>query len=260
MLYNFIENFIVSTIASSISKTGSAPLELWRIQRQNSFIPNSTIKDVIKKEGLRYLWKGNGVNLVRGIPQYSINYSLFRQFDDKINNKLISGILSGSISIGIIYPLETTRTYLSLQTNKNKYKGIIDVLKNTPIKNIYNGFSTSLVGFGLFSGLLFTFQDHLNTNYPNLPFNGGLASIGALTISYPTDLIRRRLQLQNFDNTVPKYNGNIDAIIKIWKKDKWIGFYRGLLPNYLKNFTQWSIHFYVLQNFHSFIEKSNRSL
>ena len=158
MFYNFIENFLISTIASSISKTGSAPLELWRIHRQNSFIPNSTIKDVIKKEGIRYLWKGNGVNLVRGIPQYSINYSLFRQFDDKINNKLISGILSGSISIGIIYPLETTRTYLSLQTNKNKYKGIIDVLKKTPIKNIYNGFSTSLVGLAYLVDYYFHFK------------------------------------------------------------------------------------------------------
>ena len=87
-----------------------------------------------------------------------------------------------------------------------------------------------------------------------------MASIGALTISYPTDLIRRRLQLQNFDTNVPKYNGNIDAIKKIWKQERWIGFYRGLLPNYLKNFTQWSIHFYILQNFHSFIEKSKRSL
>ena len=54
MLYTFIENFCISTIASSVSKTGSAPLELWRIQRQNSFIPNSTIRDVIKKEGFRY--------------------------------------------------------------------------------------------------------------------------------------------------------------------------------------------------------------
>ena len=99
-MYLFFENFFVSSGASIISKTASAPIELWRIQRQNPFIPHSTIKSVIKKEGIRYLWKGNGINLIKGIPQYSINYALFKKFDNTINNKLISGIISGSCSIG----------------------------------------------------------------------------------------------------------------------------------------------------------------
>ena len=128
-MYLFFENFFVSSVASVISKTSSAPIELWRIQRQNPFIPHSTLKDVIKKEGLRYLWKGNAINLLKGIPQYSINYALFKKLDNNIDNKLVSGIVSGSCSIGMIYPLETTRSYLSLQTNKNKYNGILDVLK-----------------------------------------------------------------------------------------------------------------------------------
>ena len=131
-MYLFFENFFVSSIASIISKTSSAPIELWRIQRQNPFIPHSTLNDVIKKEGIRYLWKGNAINLLKGIPQYSINYALFKKLDNTIDNKLVSGIVSGSCSIGIIYPLETTRSYLSLQTNKNKYSGILDVLKKHP--------------------------------------------------------------------------------------------------------------------------------
>ena len=40
-------------IESLFSKTASAPVELWRIQRQNPFIPNTTLRDVIKKEGIR---------------------------------------------------------------------------------------------------------------------------------------------------------------------------------------------------------------
>jgi hypothetical protein len=260
-MYLFFEDLFVSSIASIFSKTTSAPIELWRLQRQNPFIPHSTLKDVVKKEGIRYLWKGNAINLIKGIPQYSINYALFRKIDNTINNKLISGIVSGSCSIGIIYPLETTRSYLSLQTNKNKYSGILDVLKKTPTKNLYKGFSMSLLGFGTFSGYLFYFQDKIKNKYPELsPISGGLASICALTISYPTDLLRRRLQLQSFDKTVPIYHNTSDMLKKIYKSERIRGFYRGLFPNYCKSFVQWSIHFYALQKLHSLTEKSKRSL
>lgn len=256
---SFFDSFLISSVSSICSKTTSAPLELWRIQRQNSFIPNSSLRSVIQKEGWRYLWKGNGVNLVKGIPQYSLNYALFREFNDSIDNRLISGIISGSCSIGIIYPLETTRTFLSLQTNKNKYTGIFDVIKKTSHRNLYNGFSMSLFGFGTFSGLLFSFQNTINENYPNLkPISGGLASIGALSVSYPTDLLRRRMQLQNFDKSVPVYDNYRDLFQKIYKQDGVRGFYRGLLPNYCKGFVQWSVHFFVLSLLEEQL-KSNRS-
>ena len=257
---DFLRNFTISACSSVISKTGSAPLELWRLQRQNNFIPNSTLRDVIKKEGIRYLWKGNGVNLIKGVPQYSINYAIYSKINEKINNKLLSGVLSGSISIGLIYPLETTRSYLCLQTNKNKYNGIVDVLRKSSIKTLYQGFYPSLFGFGIFSGFLFHFQDKYNNIFPNSPLSGGLAGVSALTVSYPTDLVRRRLQLQSFDNTVPIYNNAFDAIKKIYINEGGIpAFYRGLSANYVKSFVQWGIHFYALSLFMDFTVKSKQS-
>ena len=94
----------------------------------------------IRKEGFRFFWKGNGTNCIRVFPQLSINYAVFRKTkkyaENYISNKNIlnfsSGCVSGFTSMMITYPLETTKTYLSLQTNKNKYKGVIDALrKNT---------------------------------------------------------------------------------------------------------------------------------
>lgn len=256
---SFLDTFFISSIASMISKTTSAPVELWRIQRQNSFIPHSSLRAVIKKEGIRYLWKGNGVNLAKGIPQYSLNYALFKEFNDTVDNRLISGVISGSCSIGVIYPLETTRTFLSLQTNKNKYNGIFDVIKKNKYNNLYRGFSMSLFGFGTFSGLLFSFQNTINEKHPNLtPISGGIASIGALTLSYPTDLLRRRMQLQNFDKSVPYYKNYRDLVKKVYKNEGIYGFYRGLFPNYCKSFVQWSVHFYILHLLESLL-KSKRS-
>ena len=78
---------------------------------------------------------------------------------------------------------------------------------------------------------------------------GGVSGVAAISITYPTDLIRRRLQLQGYDPTVPKYNGFFDAIKKIYKNEGGIvAFYRGLHANYVKSFAQWSVYFYIIDN------------
>jgi len=255
MIRDVLLNLSIASAATGISKTISGPLELWRIQRQQSFIPNSTLKDVIKMENIRYLWKGNLSNVVKGVPQYSINWALFQKINEKIDNNLISGVFAGGISIGIIYPLETTRTYLSLQTNKNKYKGICDCLKRAPKSHLYKGFTMSVMGAGAFSGWLYKFRGMLNENYPQFShINSGIASIGALCITYPTDLMRRRLQLQQFDKSVPIYNNNRDVVKKIIKNEGIRGFYKGIHANFVKSFFHWNIHFYILESLNKLIK------
>jgi len=248
---DLLNNLSKGIIASALSKSATAPLELWRIQRQNAFIPNSTLRDVVKKEGIRHLWKGNYASIVKGAPQYGLNYMFFIYFNDKYDNKFLSGTLSGCLSMTIIYPLDTTRSFLSLQTNKNKYNGIFSVLKNSPIKRLYGGLPMSIVGFGSFSGCLFHFQDYVKKYNNYIPFiNGGIASVMALSVTYPTDLIRRRLQLQGYDKSVPVYNNSLDCIRKIYKNEGGIpAFYRGLHANYAKSFAHWSIYFYIINNF-----------
>ena len=74
-----ITDLFIGGIAGIISRTSTAPLELLKIQRQNNYIPHSTLKDVIKIEGLRHLWKGNAINCVRIFPQYAINFAVFEK-------------------------------------------------------------------------------------------------------------------------------------------------------------------------------------
>jgi solute carrier family 25 (mitochondrial phosphate transporter), member 23/24/25/41 len=251
---------IIGGVAGMISRTCIAPIELKRIQKQNSFIPNSTLKDVLKKEGLRYLWKGNGVNCVRIFPQAAINYGVFRQtknvlakvIDNKNTLNFISGCNAGLVSMITIYPLETTRTYLSLQTNKNKYKGILDALKRIPVKQLYQGSKISLIGFGGYSGIKYTSYYYTNAFIKDTYFEsnfvgGALAGLTAVSITYPSDLIRRRLQLQGFDASVPKYNGIIDSIRKIFKYEGIMGFYKGLGITYLKTIPAAGIQFWVIE-------------
>ena len=76
-------DFLIGGISASVAKTSLAPIELYRIQKQNYFLPNASLRKVLKTEGIRGLWKGNGVNCIRAFPQYAINLSLFRELKEQ---------------------------------------------------------------------------------------------------------------------------------------------------------------------------------
>jgi hypothetical protein len=67
--------------------------------------------------------------------------------------------------------------------------------------------------------------------YINL-FNGAMAGTIAVTATYPTDLVRRLLQL----NGTPghSYTGLADCVGQLYRNEGIPGFYKGLWATYLK--------------------------
>jgi solute carrier family 25 phosphate transporter 23/24/25/41 len=82
-------------------------------------------------------------------------------------------------------------------------------------------------------------------------FSGGVAATGmphanqcvymcllfrtdGLLATYPLDLLRRRMQMRSELGGPKIYTGVVDAVIKIWAQDGFRGFFRGLIPCYLK--------------------------
>ena len=64
---------------------------------------------------------------------------------------------------------------------------------------------------------------------------GGIAGAVAQTVTYPLDVIRRRMQVASMPNSpLLQYSGTLDAFRKIIASEGVVGLYRGLLPNYLK--------------------------
>ena len=160
------------------------------------------------------------------------------------------------------YPLETTRTYLSLQTNKNKYNGIFHALRTIPLKQLYQGSKMSLLGFGGYSGIQYSSYYYFNSIIKDTYFDskfigGGLAGLFSVTITYPTDLIRRRLQLQGFDKSVPEYNGILDCCKKIFKTEGITGFYRGLTATWLKTGPAVAIQFWTIGKLNKLLKKDD---
>ena len=262
-------DFITGGLSAIVSRTLTAPLELFKMQRQNSFIPFSTIRDVIQKEGTSYLWKGNGTNCIRAFPQFAINYTIFehcRQHIPTENKKIqnfTAGVVSGTTAIACIYPLETARSRLSLQTCHTHYSSLTDALRKMKFREMYGGLRMSLMGFGPYNAFSFMFYFHLvdilapyslEKNIEKL-VAGGLSGVGAVSITYPTDLIRRRLQLQGFDSTVPRYSGISHCASTIIKKEGFRGLYRGLLATYIKLFPTTAIQFWTLEKCNELFKK-----
>ena len=258
-------DLIVGGFAGVISRTLTAPLELYKIQSQNSYLRESNIRNVLKKEGIRHLWKGNLTNCIRAFPQFGISYSVYAFSKDKIfknidNNNyknLYSGAVGGLVSMTLVYPLETIRTRLSLQMNKSHYNSIFSAIKKMKLGELYNGLNVSLLGYIPFTALNFAFYNYyknffennknINDNYVKL-LSGGFSGVTSLTITYPTDLVRRRLQMQGFSNKVPIYNGIFNTFYKICRSEGFFALYSGFLVAQIRIFPCLAIQFWCLEN------------
>ncbi|KNC76356.1 hypothetical protein SARC_11141 [Sphaeroforma arctica JP610] len=62
------------------------------------------------------------------------------------------------------------------------------------------------------------------------------ALAGALsqTVTYPLDVIKRRMQVMEMSSSRYHYTGVLDAFKTIKRSESWRGLYRGLLANYIK--------------------------
>jgi len=267
-----LDDLLIGGVAGAVSRTVTAPLELYKIQRQNQYIKDASIRSVLKKEGMRYLWKGNMTNCIRIFPQIATNFSAFESSkkylfkdvkDDKLKN-FYSGGVAGVVSMTTVYPLETIRTRLSLQMNKSHYTNPLQAARSLKLNQMYKGLGISILGFGPFSALNFMFYYYFKDLFETNNFSptstkllsGGFAGMSALTFTYPTDMMRKHFQMAGFSKDVPNYNGIYDGFRTVVKNDGFLGLYRGLLPAYVRCFPCLAIQFWCLEKGKQFFGKN----
>jgi len=218
-------------------------------------------------------FKGNGTNVVRIFPYSAVQFASYEWFAQLLlpegtNDltpllRLTAGALAGLTSVIITYPLDLVRTRLSVQTsNELKYKGIKDaftlIYKQEGVLALYKGTNATLMGVAPYVGLNFmvyeTLKAFLKTNVQSDPSTiqllscGGISGAMSQTITYPLDVMRRKMQMQGFSSNHPIYSSTLDCVKSIWKSRGVLGFYQGLVPNYLKVIPSISITFVVYEN------------
>jgi len=231
-----------------------------------------------RDDGIRGYFKGNGVNCVRIFPASALQFYSYDSYQKLFLRhvaaegtkfltpveRVVVGGFAGITALVATYPLEMIRARLTVQST-SVYSGIFDAGRKITEKEgafaLYKGLWPSIVGVVPYVGLDFGVYETLkqwapkddkgNVDRFTTLANGAFAGSCAQTVAYPLDVVRRRLQVQGFGNTIPNpdrhYLGMTDAFIKIWRHEGFRGFYRGLIPNYLKVVPAVATSFFVFE-------------
>ena len=169
-----------------------------------------SLAKMYREEGFRSYWKGNGTNVARIAPYSAFQFCLFDAFrpffmpeahHETSTFRLLScGALSGAISTFLCYPLDLTRSILTVQTASQQYTGMFNAMSSIFRQNgffaLYKGLSATLMGIAPYVAINFTTFDTLKRHF--LPDRkdpmfdawnlllGAASGATAATITYPT--------------------------------------------------------------------------
>ncbi|GLT46627.1 hypothetical protein SLA2020_203710 [Shorea laevis] len=277
-------------VAGGVSRTAVAPLErlkiLLQVQNPHNIKFTGTIqglKYIWRTEGFRGLFKGNGANCARIIPNSAVKFFSYEQASKGILYlyqqqtghedarltpvlRLGAGACAGIIAMSATYPMDLVRGRLTVQTENSPYQyrgmfhALSTVLREEGPRALYKGWVPSVIGVMPYVGLNFAIYDSLKDwLVKSKPFGlaedsklgvitrlacGAVAGTVGQTIAYPSDVIRRRMQMAGWSNAASvvtgdgkapiEYSGMIDAFRKTVRCEGFGALYKGLVPNSVK--------------------------
>ncbi|KAI9787167.1 MAG: hypothetical protein M1839_003402 [Geoglossum umbratile] len=246
------------------------------------------LKAIWRAGGVRSLFAGNGLNVVKVMPESAIRFGSYeaakRAFakleghDDpkQISNvsKYVAGGVGGLISQFSVYPIDTLKFRMQCETVEGSLRGnklIVDTAKKMwttgGVRTYYRGLPMGLLGIFPYSAIdlgtfeylkrAITFKNakrrgcHEDDAAPGSFLTAGIGAVsGALgaSIMYPLNLLRTRLQTQGTVLHPPTYTGIWDVTEKTLRREGFRGLFKGLTPSLLKVVPSVSISYVVYEN------------
>ncbi|KAL8673028.1 MAG: hypothetical protein Q9168_002551 [Polycauliona sp. 1 TL-2023] len=304
--------FLAGGIAGVVSRTATAPLDRLKVyliaQTSNTAEAINAAKSgspvqaakhasrplldasrtLWRMGGMRSLFAGNGLNVVKVMPESAIKFGSYEASkrllarleghdDPKALHpwtQFLAAGLGGMISQFAIYPLDTLKFRMQCETVEGGLHGnklISDTARKMWRKNgmrsFYRGLPLGLVGMFPYSAIdltTFEYTKRFVTSYnakkrgcheeDALPGNFMTAAIGAFSgafgasVVYPINVLRTRLQSQGTAIHPPTYTGFVDVTRKTLQGEGVKGLFRGITPNLLKVVPAVSITYVVYDN------------
>lgn len=264
-------------ISGIITKTIIAPLEriklLYQVQDYYDSSKYKTIKQsiirILRKDGIKGLYYGNGANIIRILPAYSLKFMFNDTYKTIVCYKnqpisqmsflqlLSSGMLAGVSQATITYPIETLRTRLSIDNSMGRHKNIAHSIYNTitkeGLKTFYQGYGVTFLSTPLYVGLQMSLYDVFKRKYSedyvvNYPIwcmlSGSSAGLIAQTTCYWGDTIKKQMQTDGIQGK-RKYSSLLDCVKQIYFNKGFMGFYPGIKINSIKCIPEAGLQFII---------------
>uniref|UniRef100_A0A4W5P583 Solute carrier family 25 member 24, like n=1 Tax=Hucho hucho TaxID=62062 RepID=A0A4W5P583_9TELE len=104
----------------------------------------------LKAGGLRSMWQGNAVNVLKGTPQSTLQcliYAQVRRVSVSVQQRFGLGCVSGAVAHAVFYPLEVLKVRLNLWAGT--YSGVVQcarsIYSNESAASFYRGFRPSIL-------------------------------------------------------------------------------------------------------------------
>ncbi|CAM6084824.1 unnamed protein product [Calypogeia fissa] len=309
-----VKELMAGGIAGALAKTSVAPFErikiLYQTRRGNlqSLGIWQSMRQVLREEGIRSFYRGNGASVLRIVPYAGLQFMGYEQFRrwmiecyppaaNSPTVDLIAGSLAGGTAVLLTYPLDLARTRLayhvaSQSSGKVKlsqplafppagYRGIADVLtrvyRDNGTRGLYRGVGATLCGILPYAGLKFYIYEKLKwyisrdgeASVPGKLACGAVAGLIGQTFTYPLDVVRRQMQVQDAtksvvpQRSVPEnllrgqkapFKGTVDGLLRIVQAQGWRQLFAGLSLNYLKLAPSVAIGFTVYDGMKAFLK------
>ncbi|CAM6051715.1 unnamed protein product [Sphagnum compactum] len=173
--------------AGTIQTLILSPVDLIKIRLQlqtarrsvtgaSSLGPLTLARDIFRKEGIRGLYRGWGITVLRDAPSHGVYFGSYEFIREKLHpgcrsngqetllTMLTAGGLAGSLSWLCCYPLDVVKSRLQAQGgvggSGTRYKGIIDCfqisVRQEGFQVLFRGLGTSLARAYLVNGAIFS--------------------------------------------------------------------------------------------------------
>ncbi|KAL2146124.1 hypothetical protein VTI28DRAFT_5217 [Corynascus sepedonium] len=310
--------FLAGAVSGGVSRTATAPLDRLKVYllvntnntkttviaaakngRPLAALRNAggpiidAVVSLWKAGGLRTFFAGNGLNVVKIMPESAIrfgSYEASKRFlaayeghNDPTQistvSKFVAGGIGGMTAQFCVYPIDTLKFRLQCETVKGGPQGnalLLLTAKNMwadgGLRAAYRGLGAGLLGMFPYSAIDIGTFELLKKSYTRAMARyygiheedaqiGNVAtailgaSSGALgaTIVYPLNVLRTRLQTQGTAMHPPTYTGIADVARRTIRNEGMRGLYKGLTPNLLKVAPALSITWVCYENMKSLL-------
>ncbi|KAL8938686.1 MAG: hypothetical protein Q9211_003088 [Gyalolechia sp. 1 TL-2023] len=297
--------FLAGGIAGVVSRTATAPLDRLKVY----LIAQTNVKDEAIKAaksgapvqaakhasrpmieasktlwrmgGIRSLFAGNGLNVIKVMPESAIKFGSYEGSKRLLANleghndpkalkpwtQFLAAGLGGMISQFVKFRMQCETVEGGLHGNKLISDTARKLWKKNGIRSFYRGLPMGLLGMFPYSAIdLTTFEytkrfvvsynakkRHCHEDDAS-PGNFAIACMGAFSgafgasVVYPLNLLRTRLQSQGTATHPPTYTGIMDVTVKTIRGEGFRGLFKGITPNLLKVVPAVSITYVVYDN------------